>query len=105
MVLHTYKVFEGHQLYDPLWESVSRLERLGFKVMGLVCDGLTANRRLFKLHVPEGKELVYSVPNPYTIEKRLFFFLSDSPHLLKMVGQIASEISRYCSINLLHSLF
>ena len=75
----------GDQLYDPLWESVSRLERLGFKVMGLVCDGLTANRRLFKLHVPEEKGLVYTVPNPYTSEMRPFFFFSDPPHLIKTV--------------------
>ncbi len=40
----------GEQMYTIVWEAVGRLEQVGFKVMALVCDGLAANRRLFKLH-------------------------------------------------------
>ena len=53
----------GDKLYDPFWEAVSRLELCGFKVMGLTCDGLSANRRLFSLHDPCA-ELLHKVPNP-----------------------------------------
>ena len=88
----------GDQMYDPLWECVSRLERLGFKVMGLVCDGLSANRRLFKLHAPEEKGLVYSVANPYTNEKRSFFFFSDPPHLIKTVRNAWANNKRHLEV-------
>lgn len=40
----------GEQMYDPFWEAVGRLEMCGFRVMALVSDGLSANRRLFRLH-------------------------------------------------------
>ena len=40
----------GEQMYDPFWESVSRLEWCGFCVLALVSDGLAANRRLLKIH-------------------------------------------------------
>ncbi len=39
----------GHQMIEPFWNAVCRLERCGFKVLGLICDGLSANRRLFAL--------------------------------------------------------
>ena len=42
----------GDQMYDIFWEAVGRLELMGFKVMALTCDGLSANRRLFRLHNP-----------------------------------------------------
>ena len=72
-------------MYSPFWESVSRLERCGFKVMGLTCDGLSANRLLFKLHAPQKQDLVHSVINPYAHPKRPLFFFSDPPHLMKTV--------------------
>ena len=74
----------GNQLYDPFWEAVGRLERCGFYVLALVCDGLAANRRLFRLHNPQASpEDVYKVPNPYSKDNRFIYFLSDPPHLLK----------------------
>ena len=33
----------GDQMYDIFWEAVSRLELMGFRVMALTCDGLSAN--------------------------------------------------------------
>ena len=29
----------GDQMFEPFWEAVERLERCGFRVMGLMCDG------------------------------------------------------------------
>ena len=33
----------GDQMYEPFWEAVCQLERCSLKVMGLTCDGLSAN--------------------------------------------------------------
>ena len=55
--------------------------RLSLRVHGLTCDGLSANRRFFKLHDPSSK-IVYKVPNPYAEDGRQLYF-SDPPHLLK----------------------
>ena len=72
-------------MFDPMWESVYRLERLGLKVLGVCCDGLAANRRLFNLHSRGSKEPVYKVLNPHAEEERYLYFLSDPPHLMKTV--------------------
>ena len=66
---------------------MSRLENLGFTVLALCCDGLSANRKFFRLHDERSTTAVYKVVNPYSHngEKRNIFFLSDPPHLMKMV--------------------
>ena len=71
-------------MYDLFWVAVGRLERCGFRVMALVSDGLAANRCLFRLHGTSRSELVYKVSNPYS-ENRDLYFVSDPPHLIKMV--------------------
>ena len=75
----------GDQIYDPFWEAVERLEFIGFKVMALICDGLAANRRFFRIHFPGGdNSLPHKVPNPFAPERSLYFIV-DPPHLLKTV--------------------
>ncbi|XP_065916190.1 uncharacterized protein [Dysidea avara] len=54
----------GDQMYEPLWEAIGRLELCGLKVMCLTCDGLAANRRLFRLHDPTCKTYIYKTINP-----------------------------------------
>ena len=44
----------GEQMFNILWKTVGRLERYGFHVLGLTCDGLAANRQLFRLHALKG---------------------------------------------------
>ena len=53
----------------------------------LCCDGLSANRKFFRLHDERSTKAVYKVVNPYAHngEKRNIFFLSDPPHLMKTV--------------------
>ena len=86
----------GDQIYEPLWDAVGRLECCGFRVMALVCDGLAANRRLFRLHLPDAPvSLAYKVPNPYATDGRHLFFLSDPPHLLKTVRNAWSSTKHY----------
>ena len=71
----------GDLLYDPFWEAVCRLERLGFKVLAATADGASPNRRLIKLHGTD--KLVYKVMNPHAPDHRYLYFFSDPPHLLK----------------------
>lgn len=75
----------GYQMYEPFWDAVCRLERCGFNVLALTCDGLAANRRLFKLHYPSPchDTLLHKVINPYATDGRYIFFFSDPPHLMK----------------------
>ena len=78
----------GPQMYDPVWEAVARLELCGFRVMALVCDGLAANRKLFRLHKPvtaAPTEITYKVKNPFADDGRDLYFICDPPHLIKCV--------------------
>ena len=89
------KELSGDQMYEPLWDAVGHLERCGFRVMALVCDGLAANRRLFRLHVPDTPaSCVHKVANPYAEDGRHLFFLSDPPHLVKTVRNAWSSNKR-----------
>ena len=72
----------GDLLFHPLWKAIARLERIGFKVLAVTCDGASPNRRLFKLHRSE-EGVTYKVENPFTTEGRFIYFISDPPHLLK----------------------
>ena len=69
-------------MIGPFWDAVCRLERHGFKVLAITCDGLSANRRLIQLHASKG-EVIHKTRNPYTTEERDIFFFVDPPHLLK----------------------
>lgn len=82
----------GYELYDIFWEAVERLERCGFNVLACTCDGLSVNRRFFKMHGSD--ELVYKVVNPYSEEKRPLFFFSDPPHLLQTTRNCWSSNKR-----------
>ena len=72
----------GDLLYDPFWEAVCQLERLGFKLLAATADGASPIRRLIKLHGSD--KLVYKGGESTCPRLSLFvFFLSDPPHLLK----------------------
>lgn len=74
----------GNLMFDPMWEAVSRLERLHFYVLGITCDGATPNRRLWKLH-SDSDDLTYKVPNLFADDERDFYFIPDPPRLLKTI--------------------
>lgn len=67
----------GEQLFDPVWQAVSRLERIGFSVLALTSDGASPNRRFSKLHGKDS-EMTYKVRNPYANDRYLYF-ISDPP--------------------------
>ena len=81
-------------MYEPLWEAISRLELCGLKVLCLTCDGLAANRRLFRLHDPTCKTYIYKTVNPYATDGRFLYFISDPPHLIKTVRNCWSNSKR-----------
>ena len=60
-------------MFNPVWEAVARLERLGFHVLALTCDGAFANRQTLKLHGDDDK--TYKVPNPYASSPRNLYFI------------------------------
>ena len=72
----------GDLLVDPIWEAIARLERQGFIVMGITCDGASVNRRFWKIHAKNDKNL-YKIPNIFSSDGRFLYFISDPPHLLK----------------------
>ena len=43
----------GDLLFDPIWESVLRLEWCGFHVLAITADGAAPNRRFFRIHDPK----------------------------------------------------
>ena len=91
-------VISGSTLFPLVWEAVRRLEGLGFKVLALVADGASPNRKFFKLNSEPEKGSntpVYKVPNPYSEEQRDIFFISDVPHLMKTTRNCWSNASRH----------
>ena len=82
----------GPLMYDPVWEAVARLELCG----SLVCDGLAANRKLFRLHnaVTKPTDITYKVKNPYADDGRYLYFICDPPHLIKCVRNAWSNSKR-----------
>ena len=67
----------GDLLFDPIWEAISRLERLGFRVLALTSDGASPNRRLWKLHSDDKDQTIYKVPNVFATEGiRYLYFIS-----------------------------
>ena len=91
----------GDQMYDPFWEAVGRLELCGFKVLALTCDGLAANRRLFKLHNPKSSSLVYKVSNSYATDGRSLYFFVDPPHLIKTVRNGWANSKRHLLVSIM----
>ena len=72
-------------MFDPFWEAIARLERQGFHVLAVTCDGASTNRHLWKLHA-NNNEIIHKIPNVYAAEgNRDIYFISDPPHLLKMI--------------------
>ena len=89
----SYTDLVGPLMYNPVWEAVARLKLCGFRVMALVCDGLAANRKLFRLHNPV-TDITYKVKNPYADDGQYLYFLCNPPHLIKCVRNAWSNSKR-----------
>ena len=80
----------GDQLYPLVWECVSHLEMIGFKVLAMTADGASCNRKFMSMLQESGAKksdgtngLVYKVDNIYAPDNRPIFLFSDVPHLIK----------------------
>ncbi len=79
----------GYELYDIFWEAVERLERCGFNVLACTCDGLSVNRRFFKLHGTG--DMVHKAGNPFADDNRYVYFFfrptSSGKNCMKLLVQ------------------
>ena len=77
-----------------MWEAIRNIEECGLKVIIVTADGASPNRKFFKMHQASKKpgEVVYKTPNPYSLDSRDIYFMSDVPHLkqLEIAGQTHS---------------
>lgn len=74
----------GHTLYALVWECISHLETIGFKVLALTADGASCNRKFFRMHRQKRETCFpHKTANIYADEDRPIFFFSDPPHLMK----------------------
>ena len=76
---------------------------MSLKVRGVTCDGLSANRRFFKLH-DMSSNIVYKVRNKYAPEgHRDIFFFSDPPHLIKTTRNAWASTKRHLWVCILYT--
>ena len=70
-------------IYSVMWEAIEIVENHAcLKVLFLCCDGATPNRKFFQVH-DQLNPTLYRIENPFAIEDRYIYFISDPPHLLK----------------------
>ena len=77
---------------DPVWEAVSRLERKGFKVMALTCDGASANRQLWKIHSQERAMVLYC--KKYLLQMVVTYILSLILHIFSKQSETVGQTIR-----------
>ena len=69
---------KGGDMFPLLWKTIGRLERIGYIILGITCDGCSSNRRLFRLHRKDGNpanRLVYKTPNIFSSDqKNIYIF-------------------------------
>ena len=97
------KSVSADQLLPLYMEALFRLERCGFRVIGITLDGYSANRRLMNLlsDSETDSKLNFKTRNPFATQRRSIFFFSDPPHLLKTIRNSFASSKR----NLLVSSF
>lgn len=86
------KTLSGDLIFQPFWEAVFRLERMGFRVTAATADGASPNRSFFALH--SNDKLTHKTLNPYAHEDRYIYFFSDPPHLLKTTRNCLASKNR-----------
>lgn len=66
----------GDVIHPLVWQCIEHLELIGLKVLAVVCDGATPNRKFFRMH---GKSKdTYKSTNIYE-KSRPIYFISDVP--------------------------
>ena len=93
---------KGADLFPLFRQVVSRLTRLGFRVLATTCDGASDNRRMFSLHSCSDK-LVYKTTNVYSKAVENIYFISDPPHLLKTIRNCFQRGKLWVSLHVFYS--
>jgi hypothetical protein len=72
------------KLYPLVWGVVEALELNELEVTSFTCDGLSANRKFFRISkdVAKSLKIPFKTTNPYNQDRSVYFFC-DVPHLLK----------------------
>lgn len=82
------------QIYDRSWSVIEAMELADLPVIIFLCDGARTNRAFFQYHQTEGEEnhIVTKTVNIFSPDgKRILWFMSDAPHLLKCIRNIFAE--------------
>lgn len=72
----------GEKLYPMMWDVVEVLELNDIQVHAISCDGLSANRKFFRISKDSDNEIPFKTKNPFDQSRSIYFFC-DVPHLLK----------------------
>ncbi len=78
-------LLHGIQLFPIVWNAIRLVETTGLKVIAVIADGASPNRRFFRMHRTGANGLVYKAKNIYAADERFIYFVSDPPHLLKTI--------------------
>ena len=76
-------------MFILVWKAISICEMNNIKILGLTCDGASANRKMIKMHShmtknnDKSRDVIYRVANICSMDKRFLYFISDAPHLVK----------------------
>ena len=86
------KSLSGDLIFNPFWEAVFRLEKMGLKVIAATADGASSNRSFFQLCSQSSTE--HKTRNPFADDGRMIYFFSDPPHLLKTIRNCLASKKR-----------
>ena len=77
----------GDILFPIMWEAIRQIEGLGLKVISIVGDGASPNRKFFRMHSSsQSTELVYKTLNVYAPEKRWIYLMKTTRNCLANSG-------------------
>lgn len=82
--VYTTDNLSASQLYVRAWDVIYAVEETGAKVLVVICDGASVNRKFMRMHFNMGdKDFTYMTVNSASGEERPMFFMLDPPHLIK----------------------
>ena len=95
------------QMISLFWKAVGICEEnCNLKVVGVTSDGASSNRSMYRMHLNMTKaedvnndiHVVYRTLNVFADEKRLIYFISDPPHLIKTARNcLANSLAGRCT--------
>lgn len=90
----------SYQMFPLFWKAVSMCElQCDLKVVAVTCDGASTNRKVFRMHfdmtsqddINPNVDVTYRTSNLFSSDKRIIYFISDPPHLIKTARNCLSN--------------